>query len=152
LDPLWVRYFKSDPSCADGSIRRAMGAEPQRAAPESRVHECLTDSGGLECCPRESGTRRSNAEGTAVRKRSPVRAAFFQKKNQLDTASQSERDRQDSPRAFRSPARNPSIAVAEEYELARQKGTAEAAELFIARHGDDPLAERARAELKRLTR
>ena len=50
------------------------------------------------------------------------------------------------------PARDPSVAVAEEYELARQKGTAEAFELFIARHGDDPLAEKARAELKRLSR
>jgi hypothetical protein len=50
------------------------------------------------------------------------------------------------------PARAPSAAVAEEYELARQKGTAEAFELFIARHGDDPLAEKARAELKRLSR
>lgn len=50
------------------------------------------------------------------------------------------------------PARAPSAAVAEEYELARQRGTAEAFELFIARHGDDPLAEKARAELKRLSR
>jgi hypothetical protein len=50
------------------------------------------------------------------------------------------------------PARTPSAAVAEEYELARQKGTPEAFELFIARHGDDPLAEKARAELKRLSR
>src|SRR6266568_1529370 len=50
------------------------------------------------------------------------------------------------------PARDPSVAVAEEYELARQKGTPEAFELFIARHGDDPLAEKARAELKRLSR
>jgi hypothetical protein len=46
------------------------------------------------------------------------------------------------------PARDPSIAVAEEYELARRKGTAEALELFIARHGDDPIAEKARTELK----
>jgi hypothetical protein len=50
------------------------------------------------------------------------------------------------------PYRDPSIAVQEEYEAARSKGTAEALELFIARHGDDPLAEKARAELKRLTR
>lgn len=50
------------------------------------------------------------------------------------------------------PARDPAIAVAEEYEMARRKGTAEAFELFIARHGDDPLAEKARAELKRLSR
>lgn len=50
------------------------------------------------------------------------------------------------------PPRDPSIAVAEEYEAARAKGTAEALELFIARHSDDPLAERARAELKRLVR
>ncbi|MDE5443682.1 hypothetical protein GWG65_19975 [Bradyrhizobium sp. CSA207] len=50
------------------------------------------------------------------------------------------------------PARDPSAAVAEEYEFARQKGTREAFELFIARHGDDPLAAQARAELKRLSR
>ena len=50
------------------------------------------------------------------------------------------------------PYRDPSIAVAEEYETARSKGTAEALELFIARHGDHPLAEEARTELKRLTR
>lgn len=50
------------------------------------------------------------------------------------------------------PPRDPAIAVAEEYEIARRKGTAEALELFIARHGDDPLAEKARAELRRLSR
>lgn len=50
------------------------------------------------------------------------------------------------------PPRDPSIAVAEEYEIARRKGTAEALELFIARHGDDPLAEKARADLRRLGR
>ncbi|MCK1577687.1 MULTISPECIES: hypothetical protein [unclassified Bradyrhizobium] len=49
-------------------------------------------------------------------------------------------------------ARDPSAAVAEEYESARRKGTREAFELFIARHGDDPLAEQARAELKQLAR
>jgi len=49
-------------------------------------------------------------------------------------------------------ARDPSAAVTEEYEAARRKGTREAFELFIARHGDDPLAEQARAELKRLPR
>jgi hypothetical protein len=36
--------------------------------------------------------------------------------------------------------------------FARRKGTAEAFELFIARHGDDPMAKRACVELKRLTR
>lgn len=49
-------------------------------------------------------------------------------------------------------ARDPAAAVAEEYEAARRKGTREAFELFIARHGDDPLAEQARAELRRLSR
>ena len=49
-------------------------------------------------------------------------------------------------------ARYPSAAVAEEYEAARRKGTREAFELFIARHGDAPLAEQARAALKRLSR
>ncbi|SPP94146.1 hypothetical protein [Bradyrhizobium vignae] len=62
----------------------------------------------------------------------------------------------DSGRAPRAssvpPARDPSAAIAEEYELARRKGTPEAFELFIARHGDDPLADKARAELRRLSR
>ena len=49
-------------------------------------------------------------------------------------------------------ARDPAAAVAEEYEAARRKGTREAFELFIARHGDSPLAAQARAELKRLSR
>jgi len=49
-------------------------------------------------------------------------------------------------------ARDPAAAVAEEYEAARRKGTREGLELFIARHGDDPLAEQARTELKRLSR
>jgi hypothetical protein len=40
-------------------------------------------------------------------------------------------------------ARDPKIAVAEEFELARKRGTTEALELFILRHPDDPLAERA---------
>lgn len=50
------------------------------------------------------------------------------------------------------PARDPSAAVAEEYEAARRKNTAEAYELFIARHGDDPLAAKARADLRSLSR
>ncbi|MGY3367696.1 hypothetical protein ACVWZL_004821 [Bradyrhizobium sp. GM2.4] len=49
-------------------------------------------------------------------------------------------------------ARDPSAAVAEEYESARRKGTREAFELFIARHGDDPLGAQARTELKQLAR
>jgi hypothetical protein len=63
---------------------------------------------------------------------------------------------EDASKAVRAPivppARDPALAVAEEYELARRKGTAEALELFIARHGDDPLAEKARADLRRLSR
>lgn len=62
----------------------------------------------------------------------------------------------DDGRAGRAPsvpmARDPAAAVTEEFEAARQKGTREAFELFIARHGDDPLAERARVELRRLSR
>ena len=50
------------------------------------------------------------------------------------------------------PARDPAIAVAEEYQLARRQGTAQALELFITRHGDDPLAAKARADLQRLSR
>jgi hypothetical protein len=50
------------------------------------------------------------------------------------------------------PARDPKIAVEEEYQMARRQGTVQALELFIARHGDDPVAEKARAELRRLLR
>lgn len=50
------------------------------------------------------------------------------------------------------PARNPAAAVEEEYQLALQQGTAAALQLFIARHPDDPLAEKARADLRRLSR
>lgn len=62
----------------------------------------------------------------------------------------------DSSKAGRAPAmpmaRDPAAAVAEEYEAARRKGTREALQLFIARHSDDPLAQQARAEWKRLSR
>ncbi|WP_454645562.1 hypothetical protein [Bradyrhizobium liaoningense] len=47
-------------------------------------------------------------------------------------------------------ARDPKIAVAEEFELARNRGTTEALELFILRHPDDPLAERARHLIKQM--
>lgn len=50
------------------------------------------------------------------------------------------------------PARDPKVAVEEEYQLARQRGTVQALKLFIARHADDPLAEKARAELLQMSR
>jgi hypothetical protein len=50
------------------------------------------------------------------------------------------------------PARDPKIAVEEEYQMARRQGTAQALELFIARHADDPLAEKAHTDLRRLSR
>jgi hypothetical protein len=56
------------------------------------------------------------------------------------------------PQATTTPARDPKIAVEEEYQIARQRGTAQALELFIERHPDDPLAEKARADLRRMTR
>lgn len=68
-------------------------------------------------------------------------------------ADEAGKDNAEAGRAPSMPiARDPSAAVAEEYEAARRKGTREAFELFVARHGDDPLAEQARAELKRLSR
>ena len=50
------------------------------------------------------------------------------------------------------PARNPEAALEEEYQIALRQGTSQALELFIARHPDHPLAETARADLKRLSR
>jgi len=50
------------------------------------------------------------------------------------------------------PARDPEVAVQEEYQAARHHGTAQALELFIARHPDSALAEKARADLRQLPR
>jgi hypothetical protein len=50
------------------------------------------------------------------------------------------------------PARSPEAAVQEEYQIALRQDTTQALELFIARHPDHPLAEKARADLKRLAR
>ena len=50
------------------------------------------------------------------------------------------------------PARDPRLAVEEEYQMARRLNTVQALELFIARHPDDPLAARARADLRSLSR
>jgi hypothetical protein len=50
------------------------------------------------------------------------------------------------------PARDPKLAVEEEYQMARRQNSVQALELFIARHPDDPLAARARADLRSLSR
>ncbi|MCB8820890.1 hypothetical protein [Microvirga rosea] len=55
-------------------------------------------------------------------------------------------------RTSAAPARNGNVAVQEELDAARQAGTVEAYDLFLARHPDHPLAERARRELERLKR
>jgi hypothetical protein len=59
---------------------------------------------------------------------------------------------QQAPSRTTPPARDPQLAVQEEYQLARQRGTAQALELFIARHPDSPLAETARADLAAMKR
>lgn len=48
------------------------------------------------------------------------------------------------------PARDPNIAVQEEFDLARKSGTEEAWDLFIRRHPKHPLAAVAREELRKL--
>ena len=50
------------------------------------------------------------------------------------------------------PARDPQLAVEEEYQMARRQNTVQALELFIARHPDNPLAAKARADLRSLSR
>jgi hypothetical protein len=57
-----------------------------------------------------------------------------------------------TPQQTTPPARDPDIAVEEEYQIARRRGTAEALKLFIARHPDGRFADQARAELRRITR
>lgn len=49
-------------------------------------------------------------------------------------------------------ARDPKRAVEEEYQMARRLNTVQSLELFIARHPDDPLAAKARADLRLLSR
>jgi hypothetical protein len=49
-------------------------------------------------------------------------------------------------------ARDPRLAVEEEYQLARRLNTVQSLELFIARHPNQPLAARARADLRLLSR
>jgi hypothetical protein len=48
------------------------------------------------------------------------------------------------------PARDGNIAIRQELDAARQAGTLEAYDLFIARHPQHPLAETARRERQRL--
>ncbi|BBZ96767.1 hypothetical protein ABIE85_003579 [Bradyrhizobium diazoefficiens] len=80
-------------------------------------------------------------------------SVMVSKANADDSGKESAKESAKAGRASSMPmARDPSAAVAEEYEAARRTGTREAFELFIARHGDDPLADQARAELKRLPR
>ncbi len=50
------------------------------------------------------------------------------------------------------PARDGNIAIQEEFCAARKAGTAAAYELFIARHPQHPLADKARAERAKLPR
>ncbi len=61
-------------------------------------------------------------------------------------------DGRQTPSRTTPPARDPQLAVQEEYQLARQRGTAEALALFITRHPDSPLAEKARADLAAMKR
>jgi hypothetical protein len=60
--------------------------------------------------------------------------------------------KKDSRENITPPARDPKLAVEEEYQLALQRGTVQALQLFITRHPDDPLAEKARNDLQRLLR
>lgn len=50
------------------------------------------------------------------------------------------------------PPGDPDKAVEAEYQTLKARGTREALELFIRRHPDHPLAERARSELERMPR
>jgi len=45
---------------------------------------------------------------------------------------------------------DPQKIIESEYERLKNRGTREGLELFIARHPDDPLAEKAREEIRRL--
>ena len=57
-----------------------------------------------------------------------------------------------APAKTMAPARDPRLAVEEEYQMARRLNTIQALELFIPRHPDDPLATKARADLRSLSR
>lgn len=57
-----------------------------------------------------------------------------------------------TPQTTTPQARDPEIAVEEEYQIARRRGTADALKLFIARHPDGRFADKARADLRRIRR
>ena len=48
------------------------------------------------------------------------------------------------------PARDPEVAIREEYEIALKRGTAEALDLFVRRHPEHPLAAKAASASARL--
>jgi hypothetical protein len=50
------------------------------------------------------------------------------------------------------PARDGNVAIKEEFDAARRAGTTAAWDLFIARHPQHPLVEKARAERAKLAR
>jgi hypothetical protein len=70
----------------------------------------------------------------------------------MSTTANANENRPMAPQKIMPPARDPEIAVEEEYQIARQRGTPEALQRFIARHPDGPFAEKARADLRRISR
>lgn len=64
-----------------------------------------------------------------------------------DDPSRLTQDRRSEPLPL---PRDPEIAVREEYDLAKGRGTAEAFELFIARHPNHALVAYARRELEQV--
>ena len=76
----------------------------------------------------------------------PERLTFVAKIAAADETPSAVRDR------TMPPARDPDIAVKEEYDIAVKQGSPQGLELFIARHPTSALADKARADLQRLTR
>jgi hypothetical protein len=84
---------------------------------------------------------------------SPLDLVQLAREGRISMAKNASADgRKAVPERTTPPARDPKIAVQEEYEIARQQGTVQALELFIARHPDDPLAAKAQADLRLLSR
>jgi hypothetical protein len=66
------------------------------------------------------------------------------------STSQTTTSQSDKPQMTLPPARDPQIAVQEEFDAAKAVGTVERWDLFLARHANNPLAARAQIEKTKL--
>lgn len=96
--------------------------------------------GGSDAVPERS--EQQNHASTTMAASSSTSAAFKEPGTKVSNSS--------APTNTVPPARDPQIAVQEEFDAAKIKGTVETWDLFLARHNDNPLTLSATQERDRL--